>query len=956
MRHVNLLWVAAFVVGTWCATARSVSAQSALAGTVTDTTGAVLPGVTVEARSPALIEKSRTTVTDSQGQYRIVALQPGTYTVIFTLPGFATVTREGFTLEANFTATINAQMKVGGLEETVTVSGASPVVDVQSTLRREVLSRDLIDTLPTARSYSLIGTTLPAVNLAGGAGVGSSFDVGGNTSMWQGTLTAYGGTGVQSVLMDGMRLDSPVQSGVTHLYMNDGATEQYVYQVNGGSAESQLGVVVVNMIPRSGGNKFSGREVALVSSPGLQADNNTPQYQALGFKVAPRIDRDYDYNFGIGGPIKKDRVWFYSSFRDWTVDTRTNEFNDNLAVLGPPGSLIIDRNEHYAITNRVTWELGTKNRFGAMYEKEHFKRLAQGVATNVVRPEAANVYDHKGWPGNYYAVAKWTSTLSNRLLLEAGFAPNFKSWLNLVQPNYALAATAPAKLDVITGISYGNVVRTFYHPLYREFTNGSVSYITGAHALKIGIQAGHGTDTTYNQTPNGADLQQMYRSGVPFGVSVYDFPSISAAKISEVGFFAQDTWTIKRLTFNPGIRWDRFVGSVPAQTEAASRFFPAHELAPIDNVPNWKDISPRFGASFDLGGGKTVVKGSVGKYLQTFAAGFPLQYNPSQNSTGLVGDSRNWTDVNRDDIAQDNEIGPTRNPSYGLRVTRLPDPNLKRPYDLLYNLTFERQITEGIGAGVAYNRRDSKNLIYSQNLANPLNTDWQLLTVPDPQGTGQLLPVYQVLPAKVTGANLLDVNSTTNYQVYNGVDVTMHARVKTGMILNAGTSTGRIISNMCQTGNPNGAVAGGIVTNSLRFCDQSQYSIPFLTIFKTSVTYPLPWQGLRISAVFQSVPGPERNFNYTVTAAQLPQLTTASSVVVRLNQPGSMYLPRVNDLDLTGSFVINVRNWRIRPQADLFNVFNRNNVLTETNQYPLIGVPTTILGGRLLRVGVQADF
>ena len=214
--------------------------QSAIAGIVKDSSGAVLPGVTVEAASPALIEKSRSVVTDSQGQYKVIDLRPGVYTVTFTLEGFNTVRREGLELTANFTASVNADMRIGGLEETITVSGASPMVDVQTTQQRDVLTRDVLDALPTGRNYQTIGSALPGVSMG-------RFDVGGSTAMQQSTVITAGSIGGDmAMLVDGMNISSSLTSGsVPAVYHNDGAYQEYVYQVSGANAEFSSGGVTI---------------------------------------------------------------------------------------------------------------------------------------------------------------------------------------------------------------------------------------------------------------------------------------------------------------------------------------------------------------------------------------------------------------------------------------------------------------------------------------------------------------------------------------------------------------------------------------------------------------------------------------------------------------------------------------------------------------------------------------
>ena len=232
----------------------------------------MLPGVTVEASSPALIEKVRAATTNEAGQYRVVDLRPGTYTVTFTLTGFSTVAREGILLEADFVAPVNVEMKVGSVQETITVSGETPVVDVQSSSRREVLSQDLLDAIPTGRSFVLMANTVPAVTTGG-------FDVGGSSAMWTGgSLLAHGSqTRDSRVLIDGMVADAMFAGGqCSCIYDNEAQTQEMAVQVGGGNAENQTAGVLVNRIPRTGGNKFMGEFIALYANEHLQSQNVDP--------------------------------------------------------------------------------------------------------------------------------------------------------------------------------------------------------------------------------------------------------------------------------------------------------------------------------------------------------------------------------------------------------------------------------------------------------------------------------------------------------------------------------------------------------------------------------------------------------------------------------------------------------------------------------------------------------
>ena len=922
--------VAAFAQGT-----------SAIAGTATDTSGAVLPGVSVEARSPALIEQTHTAVADAEGRYRVIDLVPGTYTVTFTLSGFGTVVREGIQLPANFTAQLNVQMRVGDVQESVTVSGASPIVDIQRTERREVVSQELANSLPTGRSFATMGNTIPAL-VQGGSGVtGSAFDVGGSSTMWQAELHAYSVLAPQATEVDGMRIDSFINQGVTAMYGNSGAFEEFVYNVNGGSADTPYGNVVVNQIPHSGGNNVHAFGVFNYANSGMSAGNASPEQLSAGFQLQtqPKLDLQYDFNPSIGFPIVKDRLWWFASFRAWTYNPTTGALSDGFG--SPAGTPEIDRNLHRAITNRATWAPNARNRLSVMGEWIRFERYGAGSPT--AAREAVVVYNDYL---DYFGVAKWTYTPTSKLFVDLGYSVNHKGYANYYQPG--VPAGTPAKTDTTLGYSYSNIAAGFSQPVVKEFYNASLTYVTGAHQLKFGFQGGDGFDRLFRYSNNG-DLLQQYRNGVPFAVVVYDTPINSQVTSREAGLYAQDSWSFKRLTLNPGVRWDTYFGKIDAVAADATRFLPARNFPEIDGVPSWKDVSLRIGASYNVfSNGKTAVKGSLGKYnqAQTSGASFITPYNPVSSGITTISDTRNWTDLNGDGVAQLNEIGPSNNPGFGVAVTRRLDSTIDRPYDLLYNVSVDQELANGVAVSVAYNRRESHNQLYTENLANPLATDWQLLSVADPRANGQLLPVYQVLPTRVVAANQLDITSPSNSRVYNGVDVLFRGRLHNGLNFTAGSSTGHLITKTCDVSNP----------NSLLYCDQSLYSIPFLTTYKLSGTYPLPWAGLRVSGVFQTQPGPERVITDTVTKAQLPLLTTASAVSVQLTPPGSFYFPRMYQTDLSASWTARIDKLKLKPSVELFNLFNANYALTETSVYPAQGRPLTILPGRLLRLSVGFDF
>jgi Carboxypeptidase regulatory-like domain/TonB-dependent Receptor Plug Domain len=284
-------------------------AQSVFAGTVKDTSGAVMPGVTVEVSSPALIEGVRSTVTGENGQYRVVDLRPGTYKLTFTLPGFNTVVRDAVELPANFTSTINIELAVGTLQESVTVSGASPVVDVQTNVRQQVLTRDVLDAVPTAKTIQGLGQLVVGVTL-------NSPDVGGSRAMQQTYFAIRGTGGAQTVvLVDGLMTNGLMGDGAVQAYHNEAMTQEAVYATAGGSAETLTGGVNMNLVPKDGGNQFHGGVKYAKSPSDWQGNNLTDSLKAQNVTGVDRISHFEEFNIEQGGPIVKNKLWFFGAFR-----------------------------------------------------------------------------------------------------------------------------------------------------------------------------------------------------------------------------------------------------------------------------------------------------------------------------------------------------------------------------------------------------------------------------------------------------------------------------------------------------------------------------------------------------------------------------------------------------------------------------------------------------------------
>jgi hypothetical protein len=783
------------------------------------------------------------------------------------------------------------------------------------------------------------------------------FDVGGSTAMQQSTVISAGSVGNDmAMLVDGMNMSSSLNTGsVPATYHNDGAYQEYVYQVSGANAEFSSGGVTINMIPKEGGNTLKLDGVAIFSNGNFQTQNVSDAQRQQGLATPARLDKTWDYNFSGGFPIKRDRLWWFTSARFWGY----NNFAPN--AVDASGRQVVDDNDVRAWTNRATAQLNSKNKLTAMYDHLPKYRGHRDIELGTVSPEATVVQDT---PKSFNAQAKWTSTVTSKLLLEAGFSENYYDYTLEYRPEVASPAEKPpygdiSRVDIVTGRRTGAATRDFrdIFPFYNLY--GASTYITGSHSFRFGVQYGRGWIKSY-RTANG-DMVQRYSNGVPVQVQRWNFPISPAQSNLDLlmGVFLQDSWTLKRLTLNPGIRFEVIQGSVPAQTAPAGRFVPERSFEAIDNLPNWKNWAPRFGAAYDLfGNGRTAIKGSVGKYMQQEATGFAARYNPLAEGSDIV----TWNDLNGNDIAEDNELGAANNVTLGVRRNVNPDPNMKRPYQLLYNLGVTHQLLSRLSVSANYYRREYKDMVYTVNLAVPL-TAYDLVNIPDPRGNGQTLPIYNLQRPFLGLVNELETTSPNNWRHYNGIDFTMNARGNNGMSLAGGLSLGRSISNLCDVADP----------NQLRFCDQSQYDIPLRKTLKMTWSYPLPYD-IRFSGVFQTADGfltaaapaplrgnqnPDNHLRldtYQVTRTVLPTLTQAN-VSVFLDEPGTRIMPRVTQLDLAFSKVVRVGRLSLTPQVDVFNTLNSNAVLTLRTVYgPTLGYPNTILPGRLVRFQLKYLF
>lgn len=951
----------------------SAFAQSGIAGVVRDTTGAVLPGVTVEAFSPVLIEKVRTGATDGQGLYKLLDLRPGTYSVTFTLPGFATVRQEGIELPASFTATVNASLRVGAVEETITISGSAPTVDVQGVTSRTVLSNELLGAIPGTRVAQSFVPYLPGVS---GVALGA---VGRDTR----SLAIHGSrVGEANIAIAGSftRHVGAAGGGADAYYVNPAIIEELSVELGGGSAEQQTSGIFTNIIPKEGSNSFSGLLYLSYTDEHLQADNLTDDLRASGLTAVGGLKKLSDVNPAFGGRILRDKLWFYSAVRYaensqyiaglyYNADPTAWVYRPDL---GRPAFVkVLDKD----VNTRLTWQATAKHKLSFYYgQQPHY--VFQRNYSSTVSPEATT---YTPYLPNLFTQLVWKAPLSNRFLTEASISRQFFDYSTQRQTDPLVSRDIWAATELSTGMRFRAAwpVGEGYgrHPIDTYTAKVSASYVTGSHAFKAGFDLVKGS-SKYSGIETNGDVGVTLFNGVPRSLTLTAHPLDSQTNVdADLGVFAQDRWTIERLTFNLGVRYDYFNSSVPAQYLPAGRFVPARSYEAVSDVPNWKDVSPRAGMSYDLfGDGKTAVKVTLGRYAAGVGAYFAAAANPV--NTAVTSATRTWNDNNMDFVPDCNlalatanfECGTLSDLNFGKqnsRASRYDDDLIhgsgRRGYNWETSVILQRELLNGVSANVGYYRRWYGNFTTTDNLAaSPSDYDPYCITAPmdtrlPASGGNRICGMYdgsRAIFGLVNNLVTLEEPYGVRREVYDGVDLTVNARFGKGGQISGGLNSGHTAINTC------------FVVDSpqqLQYCDVAP---PFQAQVKFLGSYPLPWWDLAISGVFQSVPGPEIRAEYVATNAEIrPSLGrdlssgASGTALVNLIQPGTIYADRLSQLDFRLSKLFSVGAVRISANLDAFNLFNTHAVQSLNIRYgPSWLAPTQVQGARYIQFGGQISF
>jgi hypothetical protein len=1018
-------------------------AQGAIAGQVKDASGAVLPGVTVEAASPVLIEKTRNVVSDGSGNYRVENLRPGSYTVTFTLTGFSTVKRDDVMVSGSAVTQADATLRVGAVAETITVTAESPVVDIASTRKETVLDHDVVQSLPSSRQYFTLARIAPGT-------VGGGTDVGGSAIADVGqSLTVHGSKNVdQRIMLNGVSIMTLQAGGNIGGQQPDvGSAAEIAVDVSSLSAEMATGGVRINFIPRDGGNTLANSTFFTIANQSMQGNNFTDALKLAGLATPTQIDSTYDLNESIGGPIRRDKAWFWFS-------TRFNHANSYAGIFANKNAYNPNAWTYEADTNapaenrgrvqqnnlRITWQATPKIKIAAEQKVDTWCNCPMyigqtGGASNGVVPlalRAPEAGNDRRFPRLRQEHLEFTSPVTSKFLVEFVGMHLFERWGNMdlraTDNGGSLDATQAAAVQNMISVveqSNGMAYRSFASTPNGGLNNTGVpnytyrvaaSYVTGTHTFKTGWNDTFGYLNTYNYAYQ--PISYTFFNGSPTSVTQYATPFRSISNENhDFGAFAQDTWRLNRATVIGALRYDWFKTGFPAQTvDAGSPLVGLGNrnisFPESDNI-NWKDITYRTGLVYDIrGDGKSAVKVAANKYLlgQTLN-GFGVSPNPVNALQTFT--TRSWADSNHNFVvdcdlankaAQDlrasggDNCGAVNNGAFGTTTPGATfDPDLltgwgHRPSNWEFSAGIQQQLPARMSVEVSYYRRIWQNFPVVDNvLAGPNDFQQFNMTVPTdarlPNGGGYQLTYYNVNPNKlgqVQNYNTLSDKYGNEYEHWNGVDVSVNGRFTNGLRFQAGTSTGRTVTDNCAViaqvpemltfgvTNAAGTAATAGAQLAQQFCHLEE---PWLTSFKGLVVYTMPKVDVQLAATFRSVPGITNGGNaqpsgvaanfvatnaYLAANSNLGRLLTGTTsptqnTTLQIINPDTVYLDRDNQLDFRVGKVFRFRGTRSTVNLDLYNALNRSTILTANSSFAAWLAPTSISNPRLLKISLTLD-
>ena len=935
-------------------------------GTVRDQSNSVLPGVTITATSPQLQVGQIVQVSDAAGNYKFVDLPAGTYRLKAELQGFSISVRDDLRLTVGFNARVDFTLKVGAVEESVTVSGQSPVVDVSSTAASVAFTKEVLDSIPRGRDLQNILAMAPGVTQA-------IADVGGSTMAQRQNLSSYGVLSQPKLQVEGMNITMGADQN-TAIYFNDSTLEEVQVKSSGNDAEVSVPGISMVAIMKSGGNTFHGTYQASTESPRLQADNLDSALQAQGLTATSPLKNFYDVSADLGGRIVRDKLWFYGAYgrqgkkegvlgfasgpgadgRYLTADDPLADFETSLEQLSVKLSYQLSRN------NRVVyaWQRGTKAQ-------------PQNNADRFTPLESTRDYK------NPTAIQKFElqSMISPRVLVNAvggysGYVTDYDA-----ARSYA-RADAPPRQDLATTLNTGSAPLHQNKTRDRLQTEDSVSFFPersflGKHELKTGISIylDKSSDGYSNNLACNCVLYTDTIGGVPntpSQIRIYNTPVVPADHDNLYAWYLKDSWRpSNRVTVNLGIRWERQHSFLPAQSYGGARdwptVFPAGDFSQIE-VQRLTRAVPRTGIAWDLGG-KSVVKATWGLYNYMLGDTYADVFNRNATANAVF----TWHDLNGDRLYQPGEVNLNLQSTDFRSITaasnRILNPDLKSPDIWETTASFEREMAANLGLRIMYVYKVvSGSIVNSTNNNVTINTlrpysAWSVpITRRDPGPDGVLgngddagrVTLFDYTAAyrgaAFVNSQIVNAPNTDRYHSIEGTVTKRFSSRWTGQVSYFAVKNHRWIASVFPS------------PNDEFFPLDETWS----WAGNVSGTYRLPGD-VMLSGFLQSKSGVKGQRTYIFRQADPdggPAIAQNGNTTIRLEPYGSQQLSAQNILNLRGSKQLSIGGAR-RFDID-FDVFNVLNAATATaanfQAGPSFGYVTNVIPARIARLGVRFRF
>ena len=940
--------IVAILIGVTSTGAQSSALSSGIEGRVTDETGGALPGVSVVITSPALQLPQMEAVSDEAGRYRFSRLPGGIYTVTFQLTGFKTVTRTGLRLDANFVATIDGRLGIGQLEETVTVTGDSPVVDVRSTTVTSSIKAETIALLPTSRGIEDIGKLAPGVRVEGIP------DVGGNkTGSGRGSLVNYGSNnGGSTLMLDGINTDG------TAGYFDMGAVEEMIVKPAGNDPEIATPGMAFQAIVKSGGNTLRGEGLFAWQGRDLQSDNVDEELQAKGVRGGNPMDGYHDANFGLGGRIVRDKLWFFGSVRDREYRQEVVGFS---GAPGPDGIYFtaddetgIQNDVETNLTGKLTAQPGVSHRLTYMHHYDY--KVTGNRGANAFRPhEATGDYVLP----NHIFRAEWLYTLTDRSVLNVSAGRSY--WNSRAVPY----TDNPPSFDNVTQRWMGAYVNSVgadstpagslssrwqYDASYSHFVP---DLLGGTHEFKVG---GFFTQDIYNKFQElrgegtggvGNDYLLYFANGVPFEVLLYNSPFVSKNTVNYQSGFVRDNFRIgDRLTISYGLRVERYNAYLPPQSKPAGTFSVAADYPRIE-LYDWSSWAPRLGLAYPLTkDNRTVVKATYGRF------NFALRASDSRtirnfNKNDYSASRYRWVDTNGNRDFDTGELGTFVSTAGG--SSTVFNPGIQQPKVDEATVHLEREVSGGFSARIGYVYKRESDLFQLVNTARPYSAYNVPIASrdPGPDGTqntaddGPAITYFDYNPAYAGRAfeSFTYLNIPGYTDSFHNMEVGVDKRMSNGWQMRASYLATH--KNMW--------IAGVPQTPNEEFFPKNE---TWETTFRISGSYEAPF-GIQTSSVFEYQSGAVLARDALFRG--LPQLST---LTLRMEPLGEQRLPAVKLLNLRAAKRLKLKaSHAMTLQFDLYNALNTNDETARSvRSGPTYGRITAIIPPRVARLGLAYSF